>query len=165
MASNALPPYAGSVYRSGATGPDVALIQRWLNGVRAHWPVIQNLTVDGKYGSGTATAVKTFQTLAGIRQDGAVGQQTWDSLYQTYANLHGEGEIWPGISMKKNHNGATVKSAQQKLQPLVPTLKDDGVYGTRTENAVAAYQTVHNLKSDGILGKNTWSSLYRKPAD
>lgn len=160
MASNAKPPYGGTVYRSGAQGPDVALIQTWLNGARSRWPAIQRLTVDGKYGSATATAVKTFQRLAGVRDDGVVGPDTWDKLYEVYAGLHGAGEVYPGISMRQGHTGATVKSAQQKLQTLVPALQADGKYGPRTEAAVRAYQGINDLAVDGVLGSKTWASLY-----
>lgn len=43
----AQPVYNGSVLRSGSSGPDVALVQRWLNGLHSRWPSIGGLTVDG----------------------------------------------------------------------------------------------------------------------
>lgn len=160
MASNARPPYGGTVYRGGSSGPDVALIQRWLNGARSRWPAIRPVTVDGKYGSATATAVKTFQRLEGIRDDGTVGPETWEHLYDVYATLHGEGEIWPGITMEQGHHGSTVKSAQERLRNTVPTLSTDGAYGSKTRQAVTAYQTVNALTADGLLGRTTWAHLY-----
>ena len=35
----------------------------------------------------------------------------------------------------------------------------DGKYGTKTENAVKAFQRDNGLTADGICGKNTWSAL------
>lgn len=35
----------------------------------------------------------------------------------------------------------------------------DGIFGTRTYNAVKAYQASRNLEIDGIIGCNTWRSL------
>lgn len=35
----------------------------------------------------------------------------------------------------------------------------DGIYGTRTRNAVIAYQKANGLSADGIVGKNTLASL------
>ena len=39
--ANAMPEYGGTVLRPGASGPDIALVQRWLGG----------LNVDGRYGT------------------------------------------------------------------------------------------------------------------
>ncbi len=35
----------------------------------------------------------------------------------------------------------------------------DGIYGTRTRNAVIAYQRSRGLSADGIVGCDTWRSL------
>lgn len=156
----AKPAYNGTVLRQGSSGPDVALIQRWLNSARSTYPNLASVTVDGQYGSATAGAVRNFQTAAGLTRDGSVGINTWNELCATHAAANGEGEIFPGISMRSGHTGATVKSAQTKLQALVPGLAADGRYGAQTQQAVRAYQTVNGLTVDGILGRNTWNSLY-----
>ncbi|MDD4849796.1 MAG: peptidoglycan-binding protein [Gemmiger sp.] len=160
MAITVQPPYWGVVLRSGSSGPDVALVQRWLNGVRTRWPAIPALTVDGKFGAGTASAVKTFQTVVGLTADGAVGPKTWASLYAAYADQHGAGEIYPGIPQKNGNTGATVKSSQQQLQQLIPALTADGVFGAKTEQAVTAYQTLNALTPDGEIGPKTWAALF-----
>ena len=36
----------------------------------------------------------------------------------------------------------------------------DGIFGTQTENAVKAYQTLKKLEVDGIVGKNTYKALF-----
>lgn len=36
----------------------------------------------------------------------------------------------------------------------------DGIFGGKTEIAVISYQRAHNLEADGVVGKNTWNSLY-----
>lgn len=164
MAIVAQPPYWGVVLQNGSSGPDVALTQRWLNGIRTKWPVIRLLAVDGKFGANTTSAVKTFQTLVGISVDGKVGPTTWNYLYSEYSGLFGEGEIYPGVSMKNGTQGGTIKSAQIRLKGTVPTLVADGKFGTKTTNATKTYQTINGLDVDGVIGKNTWSSLYGKPA-
>ena len=35
----------------------------------------------------------------------------------------------------------------------------DGIFGTRTYNAVKAFQRAHGLSADGVVGKNTWRAL------
>lgn len=156
----AQPAYGGTALRSGSSGPDVALVQTWLNGVRGEWPGIPAVSVDGKFGSNTAAAVRAFQIAAGLQSDGVVGQNTWAALGSAYADAHGAGEIFPGLSLREGHRGATVKSAQQNLQGIAPSLAADGRYGPATKKAVEAYQLVNGLANDGILGRRTWAKLY-----
>ena len=54
--------------------------------------------------------------------------------------------------MRRGSRGRNVKSAQQKLKTLVPELTTDGRYGASTREAVLAWQVVHDLKPDGMLG-------------
>lgn len=58
----------------GSTGDEVKDLQYALN--RAGW----SLTVDGVFGSKTATAVKQYQARYNLTQDGVVGAQTWKAL-------------------------------------------------------------------------------------
>ena len=39
-------------------------------------------------------------------------------------------------------------------------LNADGEYGSRTREAVRAYQTVEGLNADGVIGPATWASLF-----
>lgn len=149
-----------SLIQNGSTGPDVALVQKWLNGIRTSWPSIPALSVDGNFGSGTTRAVRTFQGLAGLSIDGKVGQNTWNALYAKYASLHGEGEQFPGINMRNGQAGATVRSAQTRLGMKGFCATADGKFGSNTETAVRNFQSAHNLSSDGVIGASTWSRLY-----
>ena len=36
--ANAMPEYGGTVLRPGASGPDIALVQRWLGGLNVDGP-------------------------------------------------------------------------------------------------------------------------------
>ena len=160
MPSTAQPPYWGKLLRSGSRGPDVALVQTWLNSARRRWTAIRPVTVDGRYGSATAMAVKTFQMVAGLHSDGEVGRETWDGLYQAAAGQSMPDNVYPGIPLRMGQSGATVKSAQQKLQALVTSLKADGEFGKKTREAVRAYQTVEGLPDDGVIGRRTWNDLF-----
>ena len=64
--ANAMPEYGGTVLRPGASGPDIALVQRWLGG----------LNVDGRYGTSTETAVRRFQREQGLKIDGHVDRKS-----------------------------------------------------------------------------------------
>ena len=160
MASNAKPAYFGRVLQRGSSGPDVALVQRWLDGARARYPTLPRVNVDGAFGADTAAAVRAYQKLLALGADGEVGADTWDSLYATYSALNGTADIWPGVTMRQGDSGAAVRDAQLMLKTLVPWLTADGRYGTDTRNAVFAWQVVHQLAPDGVLGKDTWESLF-----
>ena len=66
--------------QQGSTGPAVRAVQLQLNKKRR-----LSLAVDGVFGSGTAAAVRSFQTHAGISADGVVGPTTWRNLIWHYA--------------------------------------------------------------------------------
>lgn len=156
----ALPPFYASLHE-GSEGPDVALAQSWLNGLREEWPALPKLRVDGRYGSDTRHAVKIFQLANGLQEDGVIGKNTWDMLYSRYAARHTEGEQYPGIVLRQGHKGAAVRSVQNQLKALVPALSADGRFGKKTEAAVLAWQASNGLTMDGVIGKNTWNSLYK----
>lgn len=65
--------------QQGATGPAVRALQVQLNAKRG-----SNLTVDGDFGAATNSAVRSFQSHAGIEVDGAVGPTTWRNLLWHY---------------------------------------------------------------------------------
>jgi len=63
--------------RQGATGMVVARLQNVLtNGAPGQWDVTPG-PVDEHYGPKTRKAVKAFQTWAGVKADGTVGDRTW----------------------------------------------------------------------------------------
>ena len=56
--------------------------------------------------------------------------------------------------------GPTVAFAQLGLKRAgYLTPEPDGIYGKQTQNAVRTYQRSAGLKSDGIVGPNTWQAL------
>ena len=56
----AIPGYY-SLLQRGSSGPDVALVQTWLNGVRDACTWYDALKADGKFGASTQRAVQEFQ--------------------------------------------------------------------------------------------------------
>jgi hypothetical protein len=66
--------------RRGASGSDVAKIQTKLAELNLY-----RGPIDGSYGGGTESAIKTFQRNNGFSQDGAVGPMTWGKLFPTTA--------------------------------------------------------------------------------
>lgn len=64
-------------------------------------------------------------------------------------------------TLKKGSKGGYVKELQTllKYSSTAPALEIDGIFGPLTEIAVIAYQKMHGLKGDGIVGRLTWNSL------
>ena len=48
--------YPGTALRQGSSGQNVRLVQFWLKIARTVYPSLNTLTVDGKFGAGTAAA-------------------------------------------------------------------------------------------------------------
>ena len=68
----AIPAYYSLLHR-GSSGPDVAMVQTWLNGVRDACTWHDPLKADGKFGLSTENAVKEFQLKNKMNVDGKVG--------------------------------------------------------------------------------------------
>lgn len=77
---------------------------------------------------------------------------------------------YPGTALRVGSSGLDVQTIQTYLSrirrnyPAIPAITDPaGSFGESTRAAVAKFQSVFNLTSDGIVGKATWyklSSLY-----
>lgn len=67
--------------------------------------------------------------------------------------------------LKKGSAALTGPTVVEHLQLMLnqrggyPKLNQDGVFGSATEASVRNYQQNENLAVDGIVGKQTWTSL------
>ena len=164
--------YPGSPLRSGSSGQNVRLVQFWLKIARSVYSSLNNVTVDGRFGSATEAAVRRFQSYFGLTSDGVVGRTTWNKLYEVYNDIANKllssslrpGE-YPGV-LRNGSSGTAVRELQFYLylmsayESSIPSVSIDGQFGTATENAVRAYQRFAGLTVDGIVGRSTWDSLY-----
>ena len=166
--------YPGTALRQGSSGQNVRLVQFWLKIARTVYSSLNNVTVDGIFGSSTAAAVRRFQTYFGLTSDGVVGRTTWNKLYEVYNDIANRllspslrpGE-YPGV-LRNGSTGTAVRELQFYLylmsayQSSIPSVSIDGRFGADTEAAVRAYQRFAGLTVDGIVGRTTWDSLYSK---
>ena len=155
----AIPAYYSLLHR-GSSGPDVALVQTWLNGVRDACTWHDPLKADGKFGLSTENAVKEFQLKNKMNVDGKVGANTWNVLYTQYTAKHGLHVPYPGIVLRSGASGGTVRLVQQKLNSLGERLNADGRYGAATAAAVQRFQRRSGLAADGSVGQATWEKLF-----
>jgi N-acetylmuramoyl-L-alanine amidase len=67
--------------------------------------------------------------------------------------------------LQKGSNGEQVKALQRMLHAMGYNLGTknpcDGDFGSKTDTAVRAYQKLHNLYVDGIVGAKTWNKLLK----
>ena len=166
--------YPGTALRQGSSGQNVRLVQFWLKIARTVYSSLNNVTVDGIFGSSTTAAVRRFQTYFGLTSDGVVGRTTWNKLYEVYNDIANRllspslrpGE-YPGV-LRNGSTGTAVRELQFYLylmsayQSSIPSVSIDGRFGAATEAAVRAYQRFAGLTVDGIVGRKTWDSLYGK---
>lgn len=125
-------------------------------------------TPDGKFGSGTRTQVKAFQTANGLTSDGVVGRAT-------LAKLEGVPIIGPnyGVTLNDVRAGTktlsydTTNTPSDAVEFVQGKLNDagftngtpDGKFGTGTKNAVIAFQTKNGITSDGVVNQVTLALL------
>ena len=132
----------------GATGDTVRRLERALR----RTPDL-GIKVDGVFGSQVESAVKDFQTGAGLTADGVVGPHTWAALP----------DGGPMPTLEKGSTGAVVKSLQTLLTNGAPGAWNvtpegiDGNFGPKTEAAVKAFQSWGGVTADGIVGDQTWA--------
>ena len=162
--------------RNGDKGDDVKLVQKRLKELGYY-----KSSVDGKMGKGTVNALKAFQKAHGLNDDGVAGQATYAVLFSDNALKKGTTptpqptEIptpapevtaapaasvsWP--TMRKDDTGTDVAQLQEALIQLgYLSGKADGNYGTKTVEAVRAFQKANGLTADGAAGEQTQRVLY-----
>ena len=86
----------------------------------------------------------------------------------TNAPIRGITNSYPGTPLRRGSTGPNVVVVQVELNrisqnyPAIPKLSSiDGIYGSRTENAVRRFQEIFDLTPDGIVGPGTWYALVR----
>lgn len=123
----------------------------------------------------------TTVTCEGLSQWGSqnLAQQGYNStqiLRSYYGNvetvlnapIRGITSSYPGTPLRVGSTGPYVVVIQTSLNrisqnyPAIPKIPAvDGIYGSRTEAAVRAFQQIFNLNPDGIVGPATWYAIVR----
>ena len=62
-------------------------------------------------------------------------------------------------TLRKGSRGLYVEELQDMLDKRGYTLKTDGIFGTKTEEAIEAFQADNGLVVDGVVGSKTWGKL------
>ena len=164
--------YPGTALRQGSSGQNVRLVQFWLKIARTVYSSLNNITVDGIFGSSTAAAVRRFQTYFGLTSDGVVGRTTWDSLYGKASALRSSGPVvtlkrlpYPGTPLTVGTDSSAVLYYTLLLQRIAyyydsvasPALSRQ--YTQETADATASAQELLGLPATGVADAETWTAV------
>ena len=162
----------------GDSGRDVELAQRRLNRISSNFPGIPKITpADVFFEAGTTAAIRKFQEIFGIRVDGLIGKETWNQILLIYngvkrvSALNSEGirlaELqteYPG-ELKRGDASRDVRVIQYYLAYIaafVPSVRDvrqDGAFGTETEQSVISFQRTYGMTETGVVNRLVWDKM------
>ncbi|MEE1065776.1 MAG: peptidoglycan-binding protein [Acutalibacteraceae bacterium] len=173
-----VPSYPGTALRLGSVGEEVSDIQRQLNRIAVNYPAIPRISnPNGIFEQSTLNAVRKFQSVFNLAQDGIVGKQTWYKIKYIYNGIKGLSELYSeGLSLsdtqrqfsrviRRGDRGVPVRTLQYYLaflgffNPDLPQISVDGIFGQETYDAVLTFQKKYGLTVDGIVGRSTWNAI------
>jgi len=144
--ADAAPLAEGMGYGATAEAKRVRVLQRTLR--QLGWAPGR---VDGLFGPRTEAAVLRFQAAFGLAVDGAAGPQVWNALARARKQ-----PLRRGAGYAAANGSQRVRALQRRLQRrgLHPG-PADGLYGPRTEAAVARLQRAAGLRVSGVADVRT----------
>ena len=160
--------------RPGMTGLYVSGLQYFLNFVSAFTTDFTDIPISGVYDEATEKEVVDFQIYAGLPPTGIADQATWRALFEKYrgilsalpaSSFEGIARPFPGVVLRLGSEGEDVKLLQEYINVLsdafegVPKLDEDGIFGTKTRDAVYALQSRLGLTVDGTVDPLTWAAI------
>lgn len=173
-----VPSYPGFPLKYGAALEEVRTIQKQLNRIARNYPMIPEITnTNGVYGRDTENAVKAFQRIFNLTDDGIVGEATWYKIKRVYNAVKRLSELYSeGITISEvqrqyenplsvGSSGVAVRVIQYFLSFLgyfnneLSPVAVDGTFGTNTENAVKEFQQWAGLPVTGIVDPRTWNAI------
>ena len=144
------------VLRKGANGAFVRRMQHLL-AAAGFMNEANTSNYDGKFGSGTETALNSFKQAAGGGADGTCDSWTWGALMHTVDSIP---------TIKKGASGADVKRMQHLLASAgymdqANVSNYDGQWGNGTDGAKKRFDADYHTgtASDSSCGPKSWESL------
>lgn len=186
------PSYPGRPLTRGSVGEDVRTIQQQLERIRRNYPAIPRITeISNVFDQETEDAVRAFQRIFNLEEDGIVGKATWYKIKMIYNGVKSLSEITSeGLTipeaqrvypeaLRLGDTGLNVETVRFYLAflgyflPQVPPIPITDTFDEAMLDAVYAFQSAYGLTVDGVVGRNTWNALqnvyeqtlYTLPAD
>lgn len=172
--------YPGVPLEIGDRGNNVQIIQTQLNRIAQNYPAIPKIPdVDGTFGVETEEAVRKFQEVFSMPQTGAVDKATWYKIKQYYNGVKGLAELASeGITLEEatvpyatqlseGNSGIDVRTLQYYLSIIAYFNSDlqpvpmEGIFDSKTVDAVERFQEFYGLPVTGIVDNDTWNVIDR----
>lgn len=156
--------YPGTPLSEGSSGEAVQILQSYLNRLSNEFPYIPKVTADGEFGPRTKAQVMAFQRAQRKEPDGIVDMDTWNLILAEYSRFLTV-PLYPGNDLKFGEHNSYVAVIQKKLNDLnthyhlFAPLEVDGIFGTKTRDAVRQIQSALGLEQNGIVNKRTWNRI------
>ena len=162
------------VLREGDSNVGVSALQYYLSYLSEFYSSIPKVQIDGIFGPGTREAVVAAQKEFGLPPDGVVGEETWRRIYNAYVGIvstiplkYTEGNVipFPGVFLRIGAESDSVRVLQEYLNYIsnyvteIPQVNPTGYFGTRTQEAVVAFQNLYGIQPSGIVGPVTWGDI------
>jgi peptidoglycan hydrolase-like protein with peptidoglycan-binding domain len=163
----------------GSTGNDVKSVQTRLNRISTNYPLIPKINpVNGVFGRDTEDAVKAFQHIFNLAEDGVVGKPTWYKIQYVYNDAKKLSELASAAMtsdnvskkyhdiLKQDDTGPKVALVQyllsfaaQYMQAINP-IQITGNFDTETAAAVRGFRRIMNLANDAVVDEDTYNKLF-----
>ena len=137
---------------------------------------LESRYITGKFNQPTVDATKRFQTMHGLKVDGAAGPQSLKLIYSDDAltvdgvraaeRVVGSSDAVVSEVLTAGMTGEQVRQVQRRLSELgyLSASFVSGVYDNNTQQAIRQFQQANGLSADGAAGSATQSRLYASGA-
>ena len=169
--------YPGRPLRRGDAGNDVQTLKRQLNRIGKNYPAIPALDDSFVFDEDMEEAVRVFQQIFNLAQDGIVGKATWYKIKQIYngvkqlSDLSSEGLTISELQrryaeeLRLGDSGIGVRTVRFYLAflgyflPELPMISLSDDFDQELLDAVYTFQRLYGLTVDGVVGRRTWNAL------
>ncbi|MBE6786863.1 MAG: spore cortex-lytic protein [Ruminococcaceae bacterium] len=172
--------YPGVPLKLGDSGNNVQIIQTELNRIARNYPAIPKIAqINGIFGLDTEAAVRKFQEIFNLTQNGQVDKATWYKIKQYYNGVKGLSDlVSEGISVaeatipfdtqiSEGSSGIPVTTLQYYLSIIayfngaLEPVPRSNYFGPETVAAVERFQEFYGLDVTGVVDTQTWNTISR----
>lgn len=163
------------ILTTGDSGDGVFTLQYYIAYISLFVPNVLSISADGSFGSKTEEAVRSYQKAYSLVDDGIVGEETWNSIENTYFDIlrtipyeYEPGIIlpYPGRILREGISGNDVRALQEYLNYISDSYPDikkvtvDGVFGASTARAVESFKKTFGIDSSSSrVNASVWNAI------